>query len=403
MLVTEIIKESLSSLKHNKMRTFLSTLGIVIGIASVIALISLGQGTQNTITEQVESLGVNKITLMAFGGGNRDQNALKLSDAEFLRQDIFAHYIQRVEPKLTSNGTFVYQDNSVSGNVNGIDESFFSQEINAEKVISGRILNSDDFNNRERNIVVGSEIVSELFGAGAIPLGERIKYEGQFWTIVGILEEAGSSTSSDTVVYAPLGAVATYVPGLSENELSTIEVTASDSETVTETQNLIKYIYMQRRGISDPDELNLRVFSSKEMLETMETMMGTVTGLLAGIAAISLLVGGIGIMNIMLVTVTERTREIGLRKALGAHRSTIILQFLTESVLLTVFGGIFGFILGVGLAYLGSVFLLQISFSISWFAVVLGIGVSTAIGLLFGIYPANKAAKLQPIEALRYD
>ena len=402
MLITEIIKESLSSLLHNKMRTFLSTLGIVIGIASVIGLLSLGEGTKKQINDQISSLGVNKIQLMAFGGGNRDREALKMSDVEFLRQDIFSDYIEKVEPRISSSISVAYQDQLVSTSVTGIDEYFFADKNNSDKVQFGRPLSLDDVNSRARNIVIGYQLASDLFGAGMIPLGEQVKFEGQFWQIVGVLEESGGMMSSDTIVYAPIGALATYVSSLSENELSAIEVTAPDGGVVGETQNLVKYIFMQRRGLTDPDDLNIRLISAQDMLEMVDTIMGTITGLLAGIAAISLLVGGIGIMNIMLVTVTERTREIGLRKALGAHRSTIVLQFLMESTVLTIVGGILGFILGLIIAYFGTK-LIDVDFTLSFSAVVLGVGVSSAIGVVFGIYPANKAAKLQPIEALRYD
>jgi putative ABC transport system permease protein len=403
MLINRIIKESLFSLKRNKMRTFLSTLGIIIGIASVITLLSLGVATQSQITSQIESLGANRITLNAGRGENvRDQNSLTMEDVKFLRQDIFADYSISVMPKISSGGTATYQGNSSSISLTGVDEVFYQNETNLDDLEFGRALSEEEIVNKAKVMIIGSQVASDLFGTSQNALYKELKFQNQFWQVVGVLAETESLTGTDTAAYTPIGAVALYVPGASLKQLSSSEVTAVNSEAVTDTQNLVKYAFMKRRNLTEADNLNLRIFSAKDMIETMNTMLGTVTGLLAGIAAISLLVGGIGIMNIMLVSVTERTREIGLRKALGAKRKTVIFQFLTESVILTLIGGFCGFLLGILLAWLGTK-LMEINFVISWWAVILSITASTFIGLVFGIYPAAKAAKLQPIEALRYD
>ena len=400
MFISEIIKESLRSLSHNKMRTFLSALGIIIGIASVIGLLSIGEGTRTQISNQIASVGSNNIQLMSMGGGNRDQQAIKSADVVFLRQEIFAPYISNVSAQLSSSDAVSYRDKSIRTSVTGVDAQFF--EIRSTiKVASGRQLDEDDFNNYTKNAIIGNGLVEDLFDSNN-PLGQQFKFADQYWTVVGILEESGGMMQSDTVVYIPVGSMATYVPGMSLDELSQVLVSVPNIEQVNQVENLLKYIFMQRRRLTDPDELNLTVISAKDMMEMVDSVMSMITGLLAGIAAISLLVGGIGIMNIMLVTVTERTREIGLRKALGAHRSTIILQFLAESVLLCLIGGAVGFIVGSGFAAIGTK-LMDIDFHLSGSSVVLSITVATVIGLLFGIYPANKAAKLQPIEALRYD
>ncbi len=399
MLILETIQESFETLIHNKMRTFLSILGIIIGIGSVIALISLGESSQAYITDEIESFGINNITIRSGNFNSRDQESLTMGDVEFLRQDVFSPYFSQIIPNITVSGTLTYNDNSSQATINGVDDAHFADQFNVDKIELGQALSEQNQLNNEKVLVVGSQIATDLFDTAQGALNQQVKYQNQFWTIVGVLAETGLS---DSTAYAPIGAVDAYVGNTSLNELSSITAVIINSEEVTTAENLLNYAFMQRRGLTDPDDLSLSISSLQEMLDSLSSILGIFTGLLSGIAAISLLVGGIGIMNIMLVTVTERTREIGLRQALGAKKKTIITQFLIEAMVLTVLGGFFGFFLGIGISYIATIFL-ETTFVLSATAVVLGVGVSTLIGIVFGIYPAWKAAKLQPIEALRYD
>ena len=372
------------------MRTFLSALGIIIGIGSVIALISLGNAAQSTIQTQIESFGVNAINIMPRGTEN-----LTLADAQYLRSDAFSYYFSAISPKLNATDTVTFDDKTTRATIVGVDHHFW--ESHQDNLQSGRHPAVADDEESNRVLVVGSSIADDLFGQ-TNPLGQKVYFAYQYWQIIGVFKEG----TNDSSIYTPLSSVAQYFASASTNALTSIEITAANSEVANDATSLAKFLMMGRKNIDNVDDLPFTFISFQQMVETMNELMGMFMLFLVGIAAISLLVGGIGIMNIMLVTVVERTREIGLRKALGARKSTIVTQFLVEAMVLTLIGGIFGFLLGLGLA---AVFcqIADMDFIISWQGVALGVGVSTAIGLIFGIYPAQKAAKLQPIDALRFD
>lgn len=402
----ELIKESVNTLRLNKMRTSLAVLGIIIGIGSVIALISTGQSSQKAVTSQIESLGSNLITVSPgsqSSGMVRTSTARKtltLADAEALEKASLSA-IKSVSPESSSRLQVIAGDNNTNTTIYGVKSTYST--IHNLKINGGRFITDSDNNSSSHVAVLGPTVVEDLFGSSNYNcIGETIRINGINFTIIGITVAKGSSgmTDSDDRIYVPLSAAMKQLFGV--NYLSSIAVEAASSDVMTQAQNQIGYFLLNRHKITDTTKADFTIRSSEEMLSTASSVTGTFTSLLSGVAAISLIVGGIGIMNIMLVTVTERTREIGLRKALGAKKKTIITQFLTESVILTFTGGILGIIVGVATSY-GYSRINSSTFTISPYSVLLAFSVSVVIGVVFGWYPAKKAASLQPIEALRYE
>jgi len=407
MKLGEIIEESITTLGLNKMRTGLAVLGIVIGIGSVIALISLGQSSQKAIETQIQSLGANLLTVQP--GGNRNGNVrqaagsnttLTIDDAKAILSSPEVNTVSSVSPELSRRFQIIAGGNNTNTSVMGIYPEYAT--IRKVTMSSGNFISQTDINNMSKVAVLGSQVVTDLFGEGSNPVGQTIRINKQIFVVVGVVASKGGSgfMNQDDIIYAPLSTVQKQLAGV--DYLSSIAVEAKSQEVMTEAQNQVGYLLLARHKLSDPTLADFSIMSQSDILNTANQVTGTFTTLLGGIAAISLLVGGIGIMNIMLVTVTERTREIGLRKALGAKRKTVITQFLVEAVMLTLIGGILGMILGIGISYFLSKSM-NIAFTIQPLSVALAIGVSGVIGILFGWYPAQRAASLQPIEALRYE
>lgn len=269
-------------------------------------------------------------------------------------------------------------------------------------IASGSFISQRDVDSMTKVAVVGPQVVSDLFSEGAVPIGQTIRINGQTFTIIGISESKGGTGffNLDDIVWVPLSTAQKQLLGV--DYLSSIALEAKSSDLMTDAQNQVGYLLLSRHHLSDPAQADFSIFSQQDILNTVSSTTGMFTALLSGIAAISLLVGGIGIMNIMLVTVTERTREIGLRKALGAKKRIITMQFLIEAIILTFSGGIIGMALGIFTSFIIS-YLTQAPFVISPSAIILATLVSAGIGILFGWYPARRAANLQPIEALRYE
>ena len=403
----ELIKDCINTLILNKMRTGLAILGIIIGIGSVIALISLGQGSQKAIESQIQSLGANLLTIMpggqssgavrgAIGGGT----TLTLEDAKAIGSSQEITTISRISPEFSRRSQVVAGRNNTNTQIIGVYGEY--AEIRKLTLNSGTFISQRDVETISKTAVLGSQSAIDLFGEGVDPIGQSIRANGQVLKVVGVLTSKGGTgfNNPDDTIYAPLPTVQKQIFGASY--LTSIAVEAKTQGLMTQAQNEIGYLLLSRHKLNDPSQADFSIFSQNDILATASQVTGTFTALLGGIAAISLLVGGIGIMNIMLVTVTERTREIGLRKALGAKKKVIIAQFLTEAVILTASGGLIGMSAGIIISYFLSNSL-KIPWTISPSSIVLAIGVSGGIGILFGLYPARKAAKLQPIEALRYE
>jgi len=404
---TEIIIESISTLTVNKMRTGLAVLGIIIGVGSVIALVSLGQASQQAVQSQIQSLGSNLLTVRPGAisqGGVRGaaggRTSLTLDDAKEIASSAQITTVSKVSPELARRTQVITGSNNTNTQVIGVTPSY--AEVHKINIASGSFISQNDVNSMAKVAVLGPQVVTDLFGENANPIGQTIRISGQMLTIIGVTEAKGGTgfMNQDDVVYVPLTTAQRQLFGV--NYLSSISLEAKSPEVMVDAQNEVGYLLLARHRLSDPSQADFSIISQQDILNMASTTTETFTALLAGIAAISLLVGGIGIMNIMLVSVTERIREIGLRKALGAKKKTIIIQFLTEAVILTFSGGIIGVIIGSIASYFISSFI-NLPFVLSAGAVILAFVVSTAIGIIFGWYPAQKAANLQPIEALRYE
>jgi len=404
---TEIISEAIGTLTVNKLRTGLATLGIVIGIGSVIALISLGQATQASVQARIQSLGANLLTVQpgsqttgavrgAAGGGT----TLTMEDAKAIQTSPQIDTVANVSPEFARRSQVTTGRNNTNVQIVGATSVY--PQVHKFTIAQGSFISQRDVDSMSKVAVVGPQVVSDLFGEGAGALGQNIRIGSQTFRIVGVTESKGGTgfQNQDSLVWVPVTTAQKQLFGA--DYLTSIALEAKSPEVMVDAQNQVGYLLLARHKLSDPTSADFSIFSQQDILNTASATTGTFTTLLSGIAAISLLVGGIGIMNIMLVTVTERTREIGLRKALGAKKKLITTQFLIESVILTFTGGIIGMVLGIITSYIVSN-LTGSPFVISPSAIILAVGVSAGIGILFGYYPARRAANLQPIEALRYE
>ncbi len=407
MQYSEIINEAFGTLAVNKLRTALAALGIVIGIGSVIALISLGQATQQSIQNQIQSLGSNLLTITpgaqrtgAIRGASGSDTTLTNDDAKTIQTSPQITTINTVSPEVDKREELSTGNNNTNVRVNGVINAY--AEVHKINIDSGTFISNEDDINIRKVVVLGPQVVSDLFPDGSSPIGKTVRINTMSFQIIGITVSKGGTgfQNQDNVAYIPLSTAQKQLFG--QSYLSDISLEAKRPDVMRDAQNEVGYLLLTRHKLSDPSQADFSIFSQQDILNTASAATGTFTTLLSGIAAISLLVGGIGIMNIMLVTVTERTREIGLRKALGARKKIIIIQFLIESVILTFVGGVIGMGLGIVISYIISRFT-NSPFVISLSSIILAISVSGGIGILFGWYPARKAANLQPIEALRYE
>ncbi len=388
MNLKQAFKMAVKSISASKVRTFLTMLGIIIGVCAVIVLVSVVQGSTGSISDSIESLGANSISV-SFTGRNSTKYVTFEEMKDFQSEN--SEYISYVVPTMSGMGRIKYDSSNLSASVTGTNEDYL--EVKNREVTSGRFINGIDIEKRRKVAVIGTYNVKELFGFED-PINKRIKINNEIYTVVGVLNEISDSqqTSEDNIVIIP------YTSGrliFRTNKIRSYTVWASAAENVETATDMVNNFLFSKFG--DEDEYN--VVSVASMMDALDEITGMMALLTAGIAGISLVVGGIGIMNIMLVSVTERTREIGIRKAIGAKRSSILSQFLIESALVSCMGGVVGIILSIiGTSILGNAMNINAFPSIP---VMLGaFAFSAAIGIFFGWAPANKAAKLNPIDAL---
>jgi putative ABC transport system permease protein len=404
----ETLRFAFGGLAANKVRSGLTMLGVLIGVAAVILLLAVGNGSSQAVKDSIEKLGTNSLTISSgsgFGGGGRSGSSstatkpLTVDDARALADPSTAPDIESVAPEVTSSSqTAIYEGTSHAvGQVVGTYPAYF--KASNSKVAKGDYFSADDVLNSRKVAVIGSTTATDLFGT-ASPVGKKVVLGGTPFTVVGVLETKGGTgfQDPDDVLIAPLPTVQNAFTGF--GPLSQILVEAKSASATTPAQNEITTVLMGTHGLKDPTALDFRVSSQASLLTTQASTNKTFTVLLGAVAAISLLVGGIGITNIMLVTVTERTREIGIRKAIGAPKGVILGQFLAESTLLSLVGGGLGVVAGLIGSHFKIVGIKPVIIPESVFG---AFAIAVAIGLFFGSYPANRAASLRPIEALRHE
>jgi putative ABC transport system permease protein len=419
MTFGQALLEAIESLNGNKMRSGLTVLGIVIGVAAVIAMLAVGNGAQAAITGSISSIGTNLLFVFrggpeqggggppGRGGSGNNDRPLTMGDAEAIADPFAAPSVAAVAPTIQGNGILTYGGETTSTTISGVTSAYSS--VRNMELAEGDFINEEHINGRMSVVVLGPETADAIFGYHDGITGETVRIEGQPFRVIGVLvaKGGGSMGSEDNAAYIPFTtAQARLIKRGSLDQVDVIFVQATSAETVTSASDEISNILRQRHRTPIGED-DFTVFTQQDFLQTFQAITGVLTIFLGGIAGISLLVGGIGIMNIMLVSVTERTKEIGLRKALGARKRDILLQFLTESSVLSLVGGIIGILFGWLIAFIvGKVATAtgnNFTPIVGTDAILLSTSFSAIIGLFFGIYPASRAANLEPVEALRHE
>ena len=407
MNITNLFKIALRAIAANKLRSFLTMLGIIIGVASVIAMLAIGQGSKQSIQQNIAEMGSNMIMIhpgqdRGPGGARQDASAmqsLKLKDYETLAEQ--TKYLAAISPNVTASGQFINGNNNTPSSIYGVTPDYL--EIRQLKVEDGEFFTEEDIKTSAKVCVIGRTVADNLFSNGEDPVGKVIRYKQIPFRIVGVLKSKGYNSfgmDQDDLVLAPYTTVMKRI--LSVTYLQSINASALTEDMTDLAIEEVSALLRQNHRIGEMDEDDFTIRSQQEMAEMMNSTSDTMTILLLVVACISLIVGGIGIMNIMYVSVTERTKEIGLRMSVGARGIDILNQFLIESVLLSVTGGIIGVVVGVGAAVGINVFA-HWPIQIQPWSVLISFAVCSATGIFFGWYPAKKAAMLDPIEALRYE
>lgn len=404
MNISNVVKISYKALMRNKMRAFLTMLGIIIGIASVIAMVSLGQSSTYNIRSEISNTGSNMIFIMpqfkrVGGVWSSRADALTMDDLKAIVKQ--SKYVDAISPHISSGGQFIYANKNYPSSVTGVSSDYF--QINNLDLECGTVFNEQDVTTSAKVCLIGSTIVKELFGEGAVPLGKTIRFNKIPLRIIGVIKEKGQEgmgQSMDDMVFIPYTTIQNRI--LAIDHLQSIYASVLNEGDTKKAVEEISGILRRQHKLTSIQEDDFRIRTQEEMLAMVNEVTGMLTMLLAAIGSISLLVGGIGIMNIMYVTVTERTKEIGLRMAIGAQNRNILFQFLGESLILCFIGGVIGIILGLLLAY-GVTTALNWPFIISIPTIFISFAVCGSVGIFFGWYPAKKASQLDPITALRYE
>lgn len=400
MMITETAKSAWRSLTSNGMRTLLTMLGMIIGTAAVVAVLGIGEGARSSVESRIRSMGANLMTVRpgsASAGGIRggQVKTLTLEDAEALSK---LDGVKAAAPETSGSAQLRYMTKNTNASVTGITASY--NDVRALTLSSGVGISELDDTQRSRVTVIGSNVARDLYGTES-PLGTRLQINGTAFRVVGVLTEKGSSMGSpDDAIFVPLATHQSVLFG--GDHVSSISLQLTNEDKSDDVKAQVERVLRLRHKLTDKAPSDFQIQSQTEMLATMDQVTGTFTALLGSIAAVSLIVGGIGIMNIMLVSVRERTREIGVRMAVGARRSDVLTQFLVEAIIVSLAGGLIGVGVGYGaaalLAKLG-----QWSTVVPLYGVLMALGVSVLIGVVFGVGPARRAAKLDPVEALRFE
>lgn len=406
MNIGSLMKIALKALNNNKMRCFLTMLGVIIGVGAVIAMLAIGQGSKDSIKAQISEMGSNMIMIFP-GAENRggvrqsssDMQTLKPSDYEALERE--AEGILYMTPTVNGSGQWVNGNNNYPSSAQGVNTQYL--DIRQRKVAEGEMFTEQDVKSAAKVCVLGKTLVDNLFPDGTNPIGKVVRFGSIPMTVIGVLEEKGYNTmgqDQDDLALVPYTTVMKRI--LASDYLQGIQASAVDENRTEETIAEITDILRTQHKLRADEDNDFTIRSMQELAEMISSTSSMMTVLLAAVAGISLLVGGIGIMNIMIVSVTERTREIGLRMSIGATGRDIMMQFLIEAVIISVTGGILGILLGAGATWLIKL-LAHWPVAISTSSVILSFAVCTIIGVIFGFYPAAKASNLDPIEAIRYE
>ncbi len=399
----ESIYISLHSIWSNKLRSFLTTLGIIIGVAAVIAVVALVQGLDNFMSEQFKSVGANYLRIMPdyrHMETNLNRVELTYEDAVALKKEV--KYITKLSPLIAASAKAKYKDENYNKSILGTTGDF--QDVVAMYVEFGRFINDIDSKHRKKVCVVGTEIVEDLF-KGNDPIGKEIKLNNEAFTVVGVMEKKGEflGANQDDYILIPFE-TALILLGKNFGKRIIIDCKIDSTENMEAAKDLITQVLRRKHSLKTDDGNDFKVLLQEEMVDMVSNILSMVTAIVAGIVSISLVVGGIGIMNIMLVSVTERTREIGIRKAVGARKQDILLQFLIEAVVLSIIGGAIGIFSGYWIGVLSAKAIPNFPPAhVPLWAVILGVGVSAFVGIVSGVFPAARAASQDPIDALRYE
>jgi len=401
-----LLKVAMNALKRNKMRSFLTMLGIIIGVASVITMLAIGQGSKKSIEDQISSMGSNMLFVMPgnmrMGGvqqGSSSSQRLTTADVNAIKTECDA--VIAVSPEVRSSGQAVYGSSNWPTTIYGGNEEYL--EIKSWSIVSGRNITDSEAKGSAKVCLIGRTVADELFGEGIDPTGETVRFKNIPFKIIGVLEEKGQNSfgqDQDDVLIAPYTTVQKRI--LAQTHIQSIQMSARSAEESSLAQEQVVEALRQTHKLRENENNDFEIRSQEELATTMTSVTDILTILLGAIAGISLLVGGIGIMNIMYVSVTERTREIGLRMSLGGRGTDILMQFLIESILLSVFGGLIGILLGLLASRIVEA-LTSWPITVMMGSVILSFVVCTVIGVFFGWYPARKASDLDPIDALRYE
>jgi putative ABC transport system permease protein len=406
--VFENMRVALIGLRSNKLRSALTMLGITIGVAAVIVLVSLGQAVDNFVRDQFLGIGTNLLIVFAQQNDQGETKQLTIAEAEALADPFNVPDAAGVMPQRTVTRNVTFEGKEVSIRILGVTPNYL--DIRSRNMVDGQFFTSQDMETQARVAAIGLEAAERLFPDGTYPVGQSVRINGVTFRIIGVLNRvggAGFGPSDDDLLVMPLSTVQGRLSGnrdlAGQRPLSNIVVQARDSDSVELVAQEIRETMREQRRISFRDEDDFQIFTQSDLLESLGNVTGLLTVFLTLIAGISLLVGGIGIMNIMLVTVTERTREIGLRKAVGAQKNDILFQFLVEAMTLSLFGGGIGVLIAAGGTAALTGLLPDLEAQVQPSSVLLATAISGFVGVFFGIYPANRAASLNPIDALRYE